>query len=833
LYSSGCAVAAVLTGLVLLANAADPKPMAFPAEDVAFYEKEVLPLLKANCLKCHGGEAKVRGGLRLTSRDAVLKGGDLGPAFDPEKPAASRLLQAINYQEGLEMPPKGKMPQKDLDVLTRWVNRGLPWTPGQEEAVVKHEVGGKVTPESRNYWAYRPIRKPEAPVVKASNWVKNPIDAFVLAKLEAKGLTPAGPADRTSLIRRVTYDLTGLPPTPEEVDAFVADQTADAYEKLIDRLLASPAYGEKWGRHWLDVVRFAETNGYERDGQKPHAWRYRDYVIESFNSDKPFDKFAREQLAGDELPGRPAEGAIATGYYRLGIWDDEPADPLQARYDELDDVVATTAQVFLGMTMNCARCHDHKIDPIPQADYYRFVAFFQDVRRFDYNPDPRSAVAFTEISSAVRGPEDEAEHARKLDRLNEVREAMKKIEESGIVKMPAPDQRAAEGPDRPKVLKKLEAFLTPESWHEYGELRKQEKDLERQTQKPRELALSVNNCPREPEVTQILARGNPHNPGAKVEPGFPAVVASSEPAKLPSLPKEVTSSGRRTALADWITATDNPLTARVLANRVWQHHFGRGIVSTPNDFGKFGNAPTHPELLDWLASELVQGGWRLKPLHRTIMLSNAYRQSARGDESNLRLDPSNQLLGRFPMRRLTAEEVRDSVLAVSGRLNRKAGGPSVYPPIPAEVLAGQSVPGSGWGHSSPEESARRSIYVHVKRSLLVPILATHDQADTDSSCAARYTTTVPTQALGMLNGQFINEQAAALADRLAKEAPGDLTAQVRRAVRLTTARPATDAEVQRDSDYIRSMHKKGVSERDALVRYCLLELNANEFVYLD
>src|SRR5262245_37510466 len=349
-----------LAALAALAVGGAEPAAKFPAEDVAFFEKQVRPILTAHCLKCHGGGEKVRGGLRLTARESVLEGGDQGPAVDLAKPAESLLLKAVHYQDGLQMPPGGKLPQKEIDTLTTWVKKGLPWSAGAAVAKKGHDdkpKGGAVTEEARRYWAYQPIHRPAVPAVKDKAWVSNPIDAFVLAKLEEKGLTPAAPADRVALVRRATYDLTGLPPTPDEVDAFVNDKASDAYEKLIDRLLASPHYGEKWGRHWLDLVRFAETNGYERDGPKPFAWRFRDYVIGSFNADKPFDRFVKEQLAGDELAPDDPAAVIATGYYRLGLWDDEPVDPKASRYDELDDWVATTGQVFLGMTMNCARCH--------------------------------------------------------------------------------------------------------------------------------------------------------------------------------------------------------------------------------------------------------------------------------------------------------------------------------------------------------------------------------------------------------------------------------------------------------------------------------------------
>ncbi len=849
-------VAFALCSVSIRASAADPK---FTAEQLRFYEQEVQPILKAHCWKCHGDEPKVKANLRLTNRNNLLKGGDLGPAINTQKLDESRILQAIHWKDNLEMPPTGKLPSREIDILTRWVKDGAPM-PSGPTAVAKEPAkhrGGVVTEEAKKYWAYQPIKRSPIPTVTNKAWVKNPIDAFILEKLEAKGLSPAKPADPNALIRRVTYDLTGLPPTPEQVDAFVKEASAKpevAYEALIDRLLASPHYGEKWGRHWLDLVRYAETNGYERDGPKPYAWRYRDYVIRSFNADKPFDRFIKEQLAGDEMPGDDPEQVIATGYYRLGLWDDEPADPLLARYDELDDWVATTSQVFLGMTMNCARCHEHKIDPIPHADYYRLLAFFQDVPRYSNNRDVRSSANMTDITPQVVRQTYEPELKRREARKAELQAVMRQIEDLAIRRMSVEDRAAAAANDRPAVVQKIKPYMLPEQWIVYSIHRIQFRELEKPFALPKqELALSVNNCRVNPEETTVMIRGNPHSPGAKVQPGFPAVLGFPDP-KIPPPNKGAKSSGRRSALADWIASTDNPLTARVIVNRLWQHHFGRGIVPSSNDFGQFGEKPTHPELLDWLASELINpsptrseggranpsptrsegGAWTIKRMHKLILLSNTYQMCSTASDKGMSLDPATNLFWRFNMRRLTAEEVRDSFLAVSGKLNPKMYGESIYPKIPKEVLAGQSVPGQGWGNSSPEEAARRSIYVHIKRSLLVPILIQHDQADTDSSCPVRYTTTVPTQALGMLNGQFSNEQAAALAERLTKEAPNDVKAQVRRAIRLTNGRNASDDEVKKDVAFIAMMRDKHkLSETDVLKRYCLLVLNANEFLYLD
>jgi hypothetical protein len=712
----------------------------FTDNQIRFFEDRVRPILESRCWKCHGRGEKIRGGFRLDSRAGVLRGGELGPAVDLDRADESLLIKAIRYDE-LEMPPGGKLSPGDVDVLMQWVKEGLPWTPGPDarpgSATATPATAAATIISARREWSHQSVVRPAVPPVKDPAWCRNPIDAFLLAQMEAKRLRPAPEADRVTLIRRLTYDLTGLPPTPEEVDAFLDYRAPRAYERLVDRLLGSPGHGERWARHWLDLVRYGETHGYERDAPKPFVWRYRDYVIDAFNRDIPYDRFVREQVAGDEISPGSLEALIATGFYRLGLWDDEPADRPLARYDMLDGVVSTTGQVFLGMSINCARCHDHKVDPIPQRDYYRLLACFIDVTQ----PDGKS---------------------------------LKKV-------------KAGPGPP-------IEVMCVGEAGRAQA---------------------------------HVLLRGNPGALGPAVEPGIPCVLD-------PGAGSIARGGGKRRALAGWLTATTNPRTARVLVNRLWQYHCGRGIVATPNDFGKLGEPPTQPELLDWLAAELMSGGWRIKRIHRLIVQSSAYRMSSRATHEQLATDPSNQWLSRFPMRRLAAEEVRDSILSASGTLNRKAAGPSVYPRIPSEVLAGQSMPGNGWPTSAPHDAARRSIYVHVKRSLMVPILEIHDAADTDSSCPVRYTTTVPSQALGLLNGDFSNEQAPIFAERLRREAPADLEGQVHRAIRLTTSRRPEAHELHRDLEFIRKLTDElRVDQRAALSQYCLLLLNSNAFIYVD
>jgi hypothetical protein len=833
----GLLLAAGVSALMAVAPARSAEKVGLSDDEkVKFFEKEVKPILEASCFKCHGGEAKIKGGLRLTSRAGVLKGGETSPAVSLEHPEKSLLLTAINYKdEDLEMPPKEKLSAEKIAVLTKWVEMGAPFTPGGPEVVSAEPVkrmSPPVNAETMKFWSYQPIKRPAVPVVREANWVRTPVDAFILQRLEASGMRHAEPAPRTALLRRAYYDLTGLAPKPEEVAAFLADESPEAFEKVVDRLLASPQYGEKWGRHWLDVVRYAETNSFERDSAKPNAWKYRDYVIDSFNKDKPFDQFVREQLAGDEMPHPTAETIIATGFYRLGAWDDEPADRAQARFDELDDIVTTVGQGFLGMTLNCCRCHDHKIDPIPQKDYYSMVAFFHNTTSYETNgpkiltdivPDDQKKAYELEVQSIA---------ARKGD-LHQRIDAFEKP----VLKAMTPTARAEfEKSKKRQVLLegKILAATNADELRHYKDLKKQLKELEDRKPGAFPQALSIKENSPNYLKTYVLKRGNASSPGEEVFPAFPQVLNPPK-VKMPGPPKPgQKTSGLRTQLADWLTSEKNPLVARVIANRLWQHHFGRGIVRSPNDFGFGGDKPTHPELLDYLATELVAKGWHMKAIHKLIMMSNAYQMSSAPNEENLAKDPQNDLFWRFDMRRLTAEEIRDSILEVTGKLNLKMGGPSIYPTIPAVILAGQSVPGQGWGKSSPEEASRRSVYIHVKRSLVVPILSAFDAADTDFSCPARFQTTQSTQALMMMNGDTMNEEARSYAQRLKKEAGDDRAAEVRLGLKLALSREPAADEVERGVQFMAKLKEKyKLSDEAALNQFALLVLNLNEFVFLD
>ena len=814
-------------------SATDHQPT---AEQARFFRTEVLPILKSNCFQCHAGE-KVKGGLHLDSRAGLLKGGRSGAVVDHESPAASLLVEAINY-ESLEMPPKRKLGKSQIDTLTRWVKIGAPYSGDMPESGVPGHTGPpRVNAETMSWWSFQKVVRPDVPDVRNPGWVRTPVDAFVLSRLEKNGVTPARAADKARLVRRAFYDLIGLPPSPAQVRAFQADNSEGAYEALIDELLDSPHYGEKWGRHWLDVVRYAESNSYERDGTKPFVWRYRDYVIRSFNSDKPYNRFIIEQLAGDELIRATPESIIATAFHRLGIWQDEPVDPVESLYNDLDDILVTTSEAFLGLTIGCARCHDHKIDPIPQRDYYRMLAFFRNVRRYGVRKLP------SVLDASVREiatPAEKARHKQIVDkheqRLATTERELKRIED--LVRGEFSDVEREDFQDemnRVAILKRhIGDRLNQRQFRNYEDFTRQREQLRRNQAAGLPQALCIKEHGRDAPPTFVLTRGNAHAHGEQVEPGFPSVLDPPEPVIDPP-PDGVQSSGRRLALAEWIASRDNPLTARVIVNRLWQYHFGRGIVRSSGDFGFQGSPPTHPELLDWLAAEFMDGGWTLKRLHKLIMQSNTYRMSSQTDSETLASDEANDLFSRFDMRRLVAEEIRDSLLAVNGSLNlQDMFGPSMYPTLPQEVLQGQSRPGTDWHTSSPSEQARRSIYIHVKRSLAVPIMSSFDMADPDKTCAVRFVTTQPTQALGMLNSDFVNRQARTFAEYVKNSAGPEPARQVELALWRTTQRNPSPVEIQQGVDLIESLQRdEGASSDDALHSFCLVTLNLNEFMYLD
>jgi hypothetical protein len=634
------------------------------------------------------------------------------------------------------------------------------------------------------HWSFQPVKKPAVPAVKDQAWVGNPIDAFVLAGLEEHGWRPAPAVEPRVLLRRLYFDLIGLPPSPEAIEAFVrawdaasAKRQATALlDQVVGQLFASPHHGERWARHWLDVVRYAETNGYERDAAKPHIWRYRDYVIRAFNDDKPFDRFIIEQLAGDEVPDMNADTLIALGFNRLGPWDDEPADPKEDRFDQLDDMVNATSLGFLGLTLGCCRCHDHKFEALTIHDYYRMVAIFDPLDR------PRNGRTELDLPVGTRPQLDrQAERDRKVAAL--------------LKDLPGDKTLPADVADQVARLKQATPSL-PRGYfmHERG--------------------------PTPPE-THLLIRGKATRPGPKVEPGMPVVLVDRQP---PFPAPDTRTSLRRLTLARWIASPQNPLTARVIVNRVWAWHFGEGLVRTPNDFGVMGAAPTHPELLDWLTATFVESGWSLKKLHRLIVTSNTYRMSKRSNPAYAAKDPENQRLWRFPMKRLEVEAIRDAVLSVTGRLNPAMYGPSMYPEVPKEALAGNSDPDKIWKPFHEVEASRRTVYAFIKRSFVVPLLETLDLCDTTRPADKRQVTTVAPQALMLFNGEFVNRQAKHFADRLRREAGDDRGQQIDRAYLLTVGRLPSVAERRALCEFL---------ERESLEQMCRVVLNLSEFVYVD
>jgi mono/diheme cytochrome c family protein len=780
------------------------------AEDIDF-ASQIQPILAKRCYSCHGPDDQ-QGNLRFDRRDTLLVEAESGEiAIKPGSPDHSEMIKRVmSTDDSTRMPPEGKpLNSSEIDSLRAWIQNGAEYT--------KH-------------WSFQPLTHPVPPRVARVQDALQPLDAFVLHKLEKAKVAWGGEAPPAVLIRRVYLDVTGLPPSPVELAYWMDQWNESTYERLVDQLLSNPSFGDRWARMWLDVVRYAESNSFERDNPKPNAWRYRDYVIQSFNSDKPYSQFIREQIAGDELDRVTTETLIATGYYRLGLWDDEPADPLQARFDEYDDIVTITSQAFLALTVNCARCHDHKIDPLTQKDYYSMVALVRDVTSYATRGDQVSNNQLDLDSEVGKA------HRKNETTIKALEKKLRKMEQDAIVKMPAPDQRATEGDEREKVLnEKLQSFMDEKVWAKYQEMKKEFQELlEEKNALPKQFTLlGLAKVDAKPPATHVLLRGSPHNEGEEVQPAFPGLLGGGVP-KLPEPTEDMKSPGRRRAFADWLASDDNWLTARVIVNRVWLHYFGRGIVRSPNNFGLMGDQPTHPELLDYLANELIQSGWSLKHVHRQILLSSTYRRGSQNIEQSLATDPANNLFWRQNLKRLSAEQVRDSVLHVSGQLNLSQFGPPMYPTLSAEVLASQSQPGRNWEHSTLADQAKRSIYIHVKRSLPVPMLSVFDFPETDTSCEARFLTVQPGQALTLMNSQWMQEQAQHLLDRAASEVGGDLEKQVARCLELVTSQPADGADVAELVSLVDRLKTKQ-SMPDPLARrnMALVALNLNQFIFVD
>jgi hypothetical protein len=829
----------LLAGQLLAAAPENNPPAAgsesqnFSPEDLKFFEQHIRPILAERCFKCHGPK-KQQGALRLDSRSAMLSGGDSGAAIAPGNAAESLLVQAVKY-ESFEMPPDGHLPEAQIELLEQWIARGAAWP---VESLVAPEAAAsragsagppvrasaEYTAEDRSWWAFQPLRKSVVPEISDA-WVRTPIDAFVLAGLRAAELPPAPAADRATLIRRATFDLWGLPPTPAAVEAFLSDESPTAYEKLIDSLLASPRYGERWARHWLDLVRYADSDGHKSDAYRPDAWRYRDWVIQSLNDDLPYDEFVTAQLAGDEIAPNDPQVVVATGFLRHMPYESNQIDVPGQWANLLNDITDVTADVFLGLGYSCARCHDHKYDPILQRDYYRLQAFFT----------PLVMPTETPLMTAAQ----REQYARWQRQTADVRSRIAKLEESqrqslarpAINRFPPEMQALLQMPAEKRSLLEVQFvnLIERQVSEKFKDLPKRMKSASVAAHWEKlqaELATFDNEKPQDlPSgfVVKDLGPASPPTliPGRRnaepVEPGLLTMLWPEETSVTP-LPQ---STGRRTALARWIVQPNNRLSTRVIANRLWQYHFGTGLVRTPNDFGRLGEPPQQLALLDYLATELPARGWSMKQIHRLIMTSAVYRQTATGEgvRASMARDPENDLLGRFRMRRLEAEQIRDAALAISGELDFATGGPGV------ELV---KVP-------------RRSIYGRVQRNRPDELLEALDAAETFRSVATRNVTTTPTQSLLMINGPWLLARAEKFAATLESATQEDTTAAITLAYRTAYARRPTDAELRAAREFLASQTLRGAAQppnaasdaHTALVDFCHALLNSNEFLYVE
>jgi cytochrome c553 len=761
--------------------------MSAVADPASHFEKKVRPLLAEKCWSCHGSTEQ-KNGLRLDSRAAVLKGGKSGVAIVPGKPEASLLLSAVRHSDKLQMPPKEKLANAEIAALAEWIRDGAAWPDPIPER--------KFTADEKNYWAFQPVKALKPPSVKDEKWARTSIDRFILARLEEANFSPAASAQPHDLLRRVTLDLTGLPPTPEEVDAFSKDYAIKpeaTYDALIEKLLASSAYGEKWGRRWLDVARYADSNGMDENLAHANAWRYRDYVIQAFNKDKPFNQFVREQIAGDLLPdGADAERAerlTATGFLVIGPKMLAEDDPVKMRMDIIDEQLDTIGQAFLGMTLGCARCHDHKFDPITQADYYGLAGIFYSTKSMqNYSvvarwherriPSPTTDVLFADYER------DLATAQNAIDRA---------------------DAGFASAVVGPAIISSFRAKI---------------RAIEK-ARPPATETMAVEDG--KIEDLRVHLRGNHLTLGVNAPRRFPTILAGDK-----QTPMANDRSGRL-EFANWLASRDNPLIARVIVNRIWLGHFGQGLVRSPDNFGRLGERPTHPELLDYLAAEFVRSGWSMKQLHRLILHSATYQQSSSNPQSAIRKpqskDPDNRLLWHFNRRRLDAEELRDGMLAVSGLLDRKMGGTLLTVANRAYVTSTASRNYDGYN------TPRRSVYLPVVRSAVNEVLQTYDFPDPSTPSGLRSTTTVPSQALMMLNSALVDQTAEAFAQSLLSIMTSD-SARVVEAYRRTYGRIPDDREVERMLAYLAKAGADG-KQLEAWRGLCRVLFASTEFAFVE
>lgn len=748
-----------------------PAPLVVGAEAkpdlarVEFFESKVRPLLVAQCQGCHGPERQ-KAGLRLDSRAAALRGGDSGPAIQPGNPQASRIIEAVRYDGDVRMPPKRRLAEAEIEVLRRWIKAGAEWPDSSAETRPAATAGvPTISAADRAFWSFQPIRDPAPPAVKNAAWPRSDVDRFVLAMLEQQGLSPVRQADKRALIRRATFDLIGLPPEPEEVDAFLADDSPEAFARVVDQLLASPHYGERWGRHWLDVARYGEDQAHTFQARLyPYGYRYRDWVVAAFNSDMPYDRFVMAQIAGDLLEGSDRDARVAaTGYFALG-----PVYYGGAVFDEYDDRVDTLCRGFLGLTVACARCHDHKFDPIPQQDYYALAGIFASTGYKEYPQAPADVVArYDEAQKQIKAKTTELDKLKKA--VNGAKTGVETAKAKDAVKQAQVELDALKksAPSRYPVIHGLTE------------------------------GTSISNM-------RIHLRGNPKNLGPEAPRRFLSVLSADGAVPF------ARGSGRL-ELAWAIASPRNPLTGRVLVNRIWAQHFGRGLVATPSNFGTLGERPSHPDLLDYLASRFIASGGSIKTLHRTIMLTATYQLAAASDAHNAEVDADNVWLWRANRRRLEVEAWRDAMLTVSGQLDHRIGGPSI------DLRAA--------------DNRRRTVYASVSRHNLDGLLRLFDFPDPNITSARRTVTTVPLQQLFVLNSPFLEQQASVLAQRLSGGTDADNLARIQRAYQLLYGRPAREAEVALGVKYLAGENPAGMPSR--WERYTQALLASNEFLYVD
>jgi hypothetical protein len=839
------------------------------------FGRDVRPILEHSCWKCHGPE-KQKGGLRFDRRQGALGSGDSGKkTITPGRPEQSELIRRVTTANAEErMPPKSEpLDRRQIEILRAWIAQGAPWP----ETGVAASSGRRelvVTDEDRRHWSYRRLQAVAPPKVKDNFWCRTPVDQFILAALEARGISPNGPADRRGLIRRLYFDVLGLPPAPEEVEAFIADPRPAAYEALVERLLASPHYGERWGRHWLDVARYADSDGLESDADRPNAYPYRDFVIGALNDDLSYQTFVRWQLAGDEYEPDNPQACAATGFIAGALHElltvPMEEELLRFRFNELDDMAVTTASAFLGLTLGCARCHDHKFDAIPTRDYYRLQCAFTTTARANVLLVTRAeAAAYREREAKWQERQQAAQK-----RLNQWVSEEKKRHASVLrsVKIDAlpigaaekkllKEQPVSEAAQKLATRFEKELTLTDDDYRRAftADERRQWEALEQELAAIESLrpqsppsALAIIDSKSQPEPTWLLERGDFYAKKERLQVGFLTVLTGSRTpedywaAARRQVPLNQ-STGQRRAVADWITDVEQgpgPLLARVMVNRVWQHHFGEGLVRTVSDFGVRGERPTHPELLEWLTHEFVAGGWRLKPLHRLILNSAVYRQAATFDATRQALDPDNRLLWRHRPQRLESEILRDAILSVSGALNFEPFGPAFKPPIPAEAMLARNTK-DPYPQDAVDSRAtrRRSVYLFHKRVVQHPLLQAFDGPDAAVSCSRRNQTTVAPQALALLNDPFIRDRSADFAQRLLADCGPKAEAWIDRGFQLALSRPPTGVERAAALRFLeQQLQRRGAREpsqapaavrRQALADFCQALFSLNEFIYVD